>query len=100
MAVSKTCATCKGRKMILTALPFAELSRCPACNGTGKEPAPIAIPVDAAAVPLTHEWVPLGFGDAMCKHCKITNREAAVLGWLNKPCASRSSSTGTADEQA
>ncbi len=29
-----------------------------------------------------HEWVPstLGHGERMCKHCYMTNREAAVLG--------------------
>ncbi|MBG6209761.1 hypothetical protein IWQ49_004436 [Labrenzia sp. EL_126] len=33
----------------------------------------------------SHEWVPstLGHGESMCKHCFITNREAAVLGKLN-----------------
>lgn len=32
-----------------------------------------------------HEWIPstLGHGESMCKHCFVTNREAAVLGELN-----------------
>lgn len=32
-----------------------------------------------------HNWVPstLGHGETMCTKCKITNREAAVLGELN-----------------
>jgi hypothetical protein len=32
-----------------------------------------------------HEWVAstLGHGETMCSRCRITNREAAVLGRLN-----------------
>lgn len=35
--------------------------------------------------PRLHKWVPstLGHGDAMCAHCRVTNREAAVIGILN-----------------
>lgn len=35
---------------------------------------------------MTHNWVKstLGHGEAMCSKCKITNREAAVLGLLNQ----------------
>lgn len=34
---------------------------------------------------MLHEWIKsdLGHGEAMCKNCKMTNREAAVLGKLN-----------------
>jgi hypothetical protein len=34
---------------------------------------------------MQHDWVKstLGHGEAMCSRCKITNREAAVLGLLN-----------------
>ena len=34
---------------------------------------------------MNHDWVKsrLGHGDAMCSRCRITNREAAVLGMLN-----------------
>lgn len=34
----------------------------------------------------THDWIKstLGHGETMCKHCRITNREAAVLGLLNE----------------
>jgi hypothetical protein len=33
-----------------------------------------------------HKWVrsTLGHGETMCEFCKITNREAAVLGRLNE----------------
>ena len=33
-----------------------------------------------------HEWVRSthGHGDAMCRHCLITNREAAAIGLLNE----------------
>ncbi len=33
-----------------------------------------------------HDWVPstLGHGDVMCRHCFMTNREAAALGALNE----------------
>lgn len=33
-----------------------------------------------------HDWVKsnLGHGESMCRNCLITNREAAVLGRLNK----------------
>ena len=33
-----------------------------------------------------HKWVEstLGHGDVMCSKCLITNREAAMLGELNK----------------
>lgn len=33
-----------------------------------------------------HDWIPstLGHGEVMCRNCKITNREAAVLGLLNE----------------
>jgi len=33
-----------------------------------------------------HKWVPsrLGHGESMCEYCCITNREAAVLGLMNK----------------
>lgn len=36
--------------------------------------------------PFQHAWVPstLGHGETMCSRCKITNREAAVLGLLNE----------------
>jgi len=29
-----------------------------------------------------HDWIksPLGHGETMCRNCKVTNREAAVLG--------------------
>ena len=42
-----------------------------------------------------HEWVAstLGHGDAQCKHCLITNREAAVLGRLNQ-CDARPDCNG------
>lgn len=34
---------------------------------------------------MNHKWIKstLGHGEAMCKNCFITNREAAVLGKLN-----------------
>lgn len=34
---------------------------------------------------MEHDWQPstLGHGETMCSRCKITNREAAVLGELN-----------------
>lgn len=37
---------------------------------------------------MLHEWIksPLGHGEAMCKNCLITNREAAILDLLNGPC--------------
>lgn len=33
-----------------------------------------------------HAWVPstLGHAETMCRHCLVTNREAAVIGTLNK----------------
>ena len=35
---------------------------------------------------IRHDWIPsrLGHGESMCSKCSITNREAAVLGCLNK----------------
>ena len=35
---------------------------------------------------MQHDWIPstLGHGETMCRNCKITNREAAVLGQLNE----------------
>lgn len=35
---------------------------------------------------MTHNWIKstLGHGETMCSKCKITNREAAVLGRLNQ----------------
>lgn len=35
-----------------------------------------------------HDWVPSthGHGETMCSRCRITNREAAVLGETNGPC--------------
>jgi len=40
---------------------------------------------------LGHEWVrsTLGHGESMCKHCRMTNREAAVLGELGSDCDRR-----------
>ena len=34
---------------------------------------------------IPHDWIPstLGHGEAMCRCCLITNREAAILGQLN-----------------
>lgn len=36
---------------------------------------------------MDHDWKPstLGHGETMCARCKITNREAAVLGELQCP---------------
>ena len=38
-----------------------------------------------------HEWTrsTLGHGETMCRHCGITNREAAVLGQTNGPCPNK-----------
>lgn len=38
------------------------------------------------AITMQHNWVPstLGHGEVMCTQCKITNREAACLGWLER----------------
>lgn len=35
---------------------------------------------------MNHDWVKstLGHGEAMCSRCRITNREAAVIGKLNE----------------
>lgn len=52
-----------------------------------------------------HDWVQstLGHGDAMCRRCRITNREAAVLGRLTaceraEPAAPPAAGTRTAAE--
>lgn len=42
--------------------------------------------IAAANAPAQHDWQKstLGHGETMCKRCFITNREAAVLGLLNR----------------
>ncbi len=41
--------------------------------------------------PTPHDWIPstLGHGDVMCRRCRVTNREAAVIGTLNECSADR-----------
>ncbi len=41
--------------------------------------------------PTPHDWIPstLGHGEVMCRWCCVTNREAAVIGTLNKCDADR-----------
>ncbi len=38
-----------------------------------------------------HDWIPstLGHGETMCRWCRVTNREAAVIGTLNECSADR-----------
>lgn len=51
---------------------------------------------DETPAPIGHEWVASthGHGETMCKHCLVTNREAAVLGWTDKPCERRAKTEG------
>jgi hypothetical protein len=59
-------------------------------NGTAHMTAPARL----------HEWVlsTLGHGEVMCRRCLITNREAAVLGRLNRCDAPHGGQRATHEE--
>lgn len=40
---------------------------------------------------MQHEWInsTLGHGEQMCRHCKVTNREAAAIGIMEECSAQR-----------
>jgi hypothetical protein len=51
---------------------------------------------------MTHSWIKstLGHGETMCQWCHTTNREAAALGILDKPCDRAPTPKGLHSSQA